>query len=221
MVGFIKKNLTVPNVICVIRILMLVPFVFLYIGRHYAAALLILVLSGLSDTLDGTIARRLNQVSELGKILDPVADKVTQITLAIVLLYHFLNAQMPLLRTFSWIFIVFLGKELVMLIGGGLMLLLKMRPQPAEIFGKVATVTFYIVMSLLFAFAPEIGAVANKFPVLTLPEPAVIVLVGLSAILTVLAFLSYVPGIIKEIRKRFGKKSGETTPTHQTTEIKE
>ncbi|MDR3344232.1 MAG: CDP-alcohol phosphatidyltransferase family protein [Oscillospiraceae bacterium] len=204
--GFFKKNLTIPNIICVARILLLIPFVLLYINKHYAAALSLLVLSGLSDTLDGTLARKLNQVTELGKMLDPVADKVTQITLAVVLLIQFMNTETPLLRTYSWVFVVFLGKELFMLAGGGAMLLLKMRPQPAEIFGKVATVTFYVVMSLLLGFAPEIGAIALKVPALTLPEPAVLILVGLSAVLTVIAFLSYVPGIVKEVKRGFAQR---------------
>ncbi|MDR1409112.1 MAG: CDP-alcohol phosphatidyltransferase family protein [Oscillospiraceae bacterium] len=205
--AFFKKNLTVPNIICVARILLLVPFVLLYIHKHFAAALLLLVLSGLSDTLDGTLARRLNQVTELGKILDPVADKLTQITLAIVLLVQFLHARTPLLHTYSWVFIVFLGKEAFMLAGGGAMLLLKMRPQAAEVFGKVATVTFYVVMSLLLGFAPEIGAIALRFPALTLSEPVVLILVGLSALLTIVAFLSYVPGIIKEVKRGFSERS--------------
>ena len=206
MSNFIKKNMTVPNIICIIRILLLIPFVLLYVNEYYAAALLLLILSGISDKLDGTIARKLNQITELGKLLDPVADKLTQITLAIILLIHFMNTDMPLLRAHSWVFAVFFGKEIFMLVGGGAMLLLKMRPQASEFFGKLATVVFYVVMCMLLGFAPEIGAIALRHPDWTLPEAAVLFSVGFSAALSLAAFFSYVPGIIKEVKRGFAER---------------
>jgi cardiolipin synthase len=209
--AYIKKNLTVPNLICVGRILLLIPFVLLYLRGQYAWALGLLVLSGVSDILDGTIARRFNQVSELGKLLDPVADKVTQITLAIVLLIQFMHAQTELMRTYAWIFLVFLGKDLFMLAGGAAMLLLKMRPQPAEIFGKISTIMFYIIMSFLLGFAPEIGAIAQRYPALTFSPTLVIILVALSALLTLAALASYVPGIAKEVKRGFAARAASAS----------
>ena len=66
----------------------------------------ILVLSGITDFLDGKIARKFNMISELGKILDPVADKVTQGVLLICFLYKY--------KTVRYVFILFLLKEIYM-----------------------------------------------------------------------------------------------------------
>ena len=80
-----KGCLTVPNLLSLIRIFLIPAFAVLYYKGHIGWAVLMLALSGISDFLDGKIARRFNQVSELGKILDPVADKLTQITIAVML----------------------------------------------------------------------------------------------------------------------------------------
>ena len=67
---------TVPNLLSVIRILLIPVFAVLFYDGEYLWAVFVLFLSGLSDFLDGKIARRFNQVSALGKVLDPVADKL-------------------------------------------------------------------------------------------------------------------------------------------------
>ena len=83
-----KGCLTVPNLLSLIRIFLIPAFAVLYYKGHIGWAVLMLALSGISDFLDGKIARRFNQVSELGKILDPVADKLTQITIAVMQSLH-------------------------------------------------------------------------------------------------------------------------------------
>ncbi|MBO4392616.1 MAG: CDP-alcohol phosphatidyltransferase family protein, partial [Clostridia bacterium] len=69
--------MTVPNIITIIRIILVPVFCILYFtpGLRWAA-FTVLVVSGISDVLDGIIARKFNQVSRLGKVLDPVADKL-------------------------------------------------------------------------------------------------------------------------------------------------
>ena len=118
-----KGCLTVPNLLSLIRIFLIPAFAVLYYKGHIGWAVLMLALSGISDFLDGKIARRFNQVSELGKILDPVADKLTQITIAVMLYIEFRSCNDQLMRAFSWVFLVFLAKEAVMVIGGGIMIL--------------------------------------------------------------------------------------------------
>ena len=74
--------LTIPNLLSVIRLLMIPVIVWLYCEKQdYIAAAAMIVLSGLTDIADGIIARKFNLVSDLGKILDPVADKLTQAAL--------------------------------------------------------------------------------------------------------------------------------------------
>jgi len=68
--------LTIPNALTGLRLLALVPFVFLATRGSNRAALLLFVLAGITDTVDGTIARRLGQTSKLGRLLDPLVDKL-------------------------------------------------------------------------------------------------------------------------------------------------
>lgn len=191
--------LTVPNLLSLIRILLIPVFGVLFYNGEPLWAVVVLVISGLTDLFDGKIARRFNQVSELGKILDPVADKLTQITIAIVIFLVLNKSQDPTMRWFKWVFLFFLFKELVMILGGAVMLAIGLRPGAAEIYGKVATCVFYAVMVIVLAFGPEIGALRNWF---TLPTPVMIVLVIISALLTFVALLSYLPSTFRQFKER-------------------
>ena len=78
-----NKNINIPNALSVLRILLIIPFVIFFMRDQIWLAVLMMVLSGLSDMLDGKIARRFNQFTELGKMLDPLADKLTQATIVV------------------------------------------------------------------------------------------------------------------------------------------
>lgn len=202
---------TIPNIISFIRILLIPVFGVLFYKGELLWALLILAFSGFTDFIDGKLARKLNQVSELGKMLDPIADKLTQATIAIVYFFTFRNAENETLNLFAWVFLLFILKELVMLVGGAIMIAVGIRPGAAEIYGKAATLVFYVVMVALMAFGPEIGAfraeegaIAQLF---TLPDTVMMVLVVISLIMTIIAFLSYMPGVYSQVKERFGKSS--------------
>ena len=194
---------TIPNLLSVIRILLIPVFAVLFYREEYGWAILTLVLSGLSDFFDGKIARKFNQISALGKMLDPVADKLTQVTLAVLLFVSFNNAADATLKAFSWVFLVFIIKEVVMVLGGAVMLACGIRPGAAEIYGKVATFAFYAIMILVIAFGPEVGVFRTIF---TLPNVLMMILVIISAILTLVAFASYIPGTFRQFKERFSKK---------------
>lgn len=191
--------LTVPNLLSLIRILLIPVFGVLFYNGEALWAVVVLIISGLTDLFDGKIARRFNQISELGKILDPVADKLTQITIAVVIFLVLDKSQDPTMQWFKWVFLFFLFKELVMILGGALMLAIGLRPGAAEIYGKVATFVFYGVMVLVLAFGPEIGALREWF---TLPTPVMIALVIISAALTFVALLSYLPSTFRQFKER-------------------
>ncbi len=193
---------TIPNLLSVIRILLIPVFAVLFYRQEYGWAILTLVLSGLSDFFDGKIARKFNQISALGKMLDPVADKLTQVTLAVLLFIMFNKAQDETLKAFSWVFLVFIVKEIVMVLGGAVMLACGIRPGAAEIYGKVATFAFYAIMILVIAFGPEVGVFRTVF---TLPNILMMILVAISAILTLVAFASYIPGTFRQFKERFSK----------------
>lgn len=138
--------LTIPNALSVFRILLIPLLMWLYIvkGRHYAAVAVVAV-SGLTDIADGFIARRFHMVSDVGKLLDPVADKLTQAALLICLASRY--------QLIYWVFGLLCLKELVQ---GGLGLA-AVRATGAMMgalwYGKVSTGVFYGTMILLLFFA--------------------------------------------------------------------
>lgn len=194
---------TIPNLLSLIRILLIPVFVIMFLNGDKIAAIAIMAVAALTDLFDGKIARKFNQVSALGKVLDPVADKLSQLSIAIVLFIQFNQSSVQELRFFSYVFLGFLGKELLMLIVGGIMLALGLRPCAAEIFGKLATVIFYVFMIFLICFAPEVGAFTNLW---TMPNKLVMVLVIISLIATIVAFISYIPDTWQKLKSR---KKGE------------
>ena len=91
-----NKILTVPNVLSAFRLLLVPALAWLYLVRKdYSATAWVLLLSGATDIADGFIARRFGMVSDLGKALDPIADKLTQIVMLACLLTRFGNLLFP------------------------------------------------------------------------------------------------------------------------------
>lgn len=149
-----KDLLAVPNLITYLRFVLIVPFVNFFLCENYILAGVSIALSGLSDCFDGFFARKLNQVTSLGKILDPIADKVTLIAVAACMLVY-MSALLPIM-------LVLVIKELLMMLGGLVLLIKKITPPPANIYGKIATVVFYfaifIIIFLKAVFRIEITA---------------------------------------------------------------
>lgn len=147
-----KDYFNIPNLMGYFRILMLPVFLILYVNaettKDYVTAFIVLGISLSTDFFDGKIARKFNMVTEFGKVLDPVADKLTQGVLALVLALRY-----RLMRLFLAIFLV---KELYM----GLMGLHLIRKgkgvNGAKWYGKVCTtiVNAGVVILLLFPRMP-------------------------------------------------------------------
>ena len=193
--------LTIPNLLSVIRIALIPVFAVLYYKGYIWWSLVVLALSGLSDLFDGKIARRFNQVSNLGKLLDPVADKLTIFAIAIVLFLQFKAAESESMQAFAWVFLLFIAKDIIMILGSIVLIALGTRPVAAEIWGKLATCAFYVIMVVIIGFGPEVGAITHiaGFEGYTLPEPFMFVLVVVAVVLTFVAFFSYLPSAIKQI----------------------
>lgn len=202
-----KGCFTIPNLLSVIRIALIPVFAVMYLNGNQLLAIAILAVSGLTDLFDGKIARKFNQVSALGKILDPVADKLTQITIAIILFISFRKAENTTINAFGWVFLVFLVKEVVMVLGGLVMLLMNIRPGAAEMPGKVATFTFYGVMILIIAFGPEVGVLTNVWK---MPDIMTGILVVITACTCVVAFASYMPETYRQFRDHFREKKAQS-----------
>ena len=146
--------LTIPNLLSLLRLLMIPLIVWLYCEKEsYTGAAAMILVSGLTDIADGIIARKFHLVSDLGKILDPVADKLTQAALIYCLIARF--------DWMLWLFILFAVKEVIMGISGLAVIKKKDVINSAQWFGKLATVVLYVVMLLLFLFPDTPVAAAN------------------------------------------------------------
>ena len=140
-----REYFSIPNLMGYFRILLIPIYLIVYIRadsvRDYQIAAGIMVLSFLSDFLDGKIARRFNMVTEFGKILDPIADKMTQGTMA--LSFTFRYPAMGVLLS------LFLLKETIMGILGAYMMRKGYRMGGAKMHGKICTAVLDLVMFLV------------------------------------------------------------------------
>ena len=130
-----NKNLNIPNALSVFRIILIIPFVIFFMRDNILMAAIVVFFAGISDFLDGIIARHFNQSTELGQILDPFADKLSQVTVVVCLAIK-CTVLIPLAA-------VLLLKELCMIIASAVLLKRKIRPPKAKWYGKIATTVFY------------------------------------------------------------------------------
>lgn len=138
---------SIPNVLSIFRIILIPIFVNLYLKattpEDYQLVALLVFISGLTDLLDGWIARRFNQITEIGKVIDPIADKLTQLAIIICLVTRY-ELMKPLL-------ILFLVKEFTMAILGLYFYRKKeMKLSGAQWFGKLSTFVFYACSIIIF-----------------------------------------------------------------------
>ena len=136
---YAHKIITIPNILSLFRLLLIPVIVWLYaVKQDPAWTTAVLALSGLTDIIDGIIARKFHMVSDLGKALDPVADKLTQIAMLFCLVTRFKWMLLPLC--------VMVIKE----ISAGVMGLLVIRKtgkvEGAVWHGKATTVSLYSMM---------------------------------------------------------------------------
>lgn len=142
-----KEIQTIPNLLSIFRIFLLPIYLYFVLRQSFYIAGAVIVVSGLSDYLDGGIARRYNQVTDLGKVLDPFADKLTQL---------FLILSMAWYRPWLWLlFGLFLIKEGFMFVAGLIGLSKNIKLSGVKWYGKVATAVIYVGMILLLLF-PEL-----------------------------------------------------------------
>src|SRR5258708_7772928 len=133
---------TVPNQITFLRLAFLPLFLILMSYDRYRWALLVLVVSGLSDGIDGLLARSLNQRSALGAYLDPIADKLLLSSSFLVLAFKKQLAW--------WLTILVLSRDVLILIVAVVILLISgYRPFPPSIYGKLTTASEIILVFLV------------------------------------------------------------------------
>lgn len=191
---------TIPNWLCFLRIALIPIFSVLFIKEHYIIAFVLMIIAAVTDLLDGKIARKYNMVSNLGKILDPIADKLSQVAIVIILIFKFWSFEGIL----KYLLFLFIAKELIMVIAGAVLLAKGMRPVAAEMWGKVATTVFYIFMIAIIAIGPN-GALVGVWFFKALPTPVVYAMVIISVILAFVSLFGYAPGFIRQIKENKNK----------------
>lgn len=170
-----KEIFTIPNLLSLFRLILIPVYMVIYLNatepHQYFIAGSILAVSCLTDMIDGKIARHYNMISTVGKILDPVADKITQFTLTLCL-----SLKHPPLRPVLLLFII---KEVFQLVAG-LVNLRKGKMLPGALLaGKVCTTILFVSLIALVLF-PDL-------------PPAVINLVALiDTVFLVISFVSYI-----------------------------
>jgi cardiolipin synthase len=138
---------TVPNQITLLRLGFLPFFLILISYERYKWALLVLVVAGLSDGIDGLLARSLNQRSSLGAYLDPIADKLLLSSSFIILAFKKQIAW--------WLTIIVFSRDILILVVAVVILLISgYRPFPPSIYGKTTTAfKIIIVFTVVFSAA--------------------------------------------------------------------
>lgn len=135
------KVLTVPNLLSFLRICLIPLIIWFYcVKKQYVGAGITLILSGLTDIVDGYIARRFHMISDLGKVLDPIADKLTQAAMLVCLITRFPLMLIP--------FVLLIAKETYMTVSGMIVIQKTGIVMGAEWHGKVATALLYATMVL-------------------------------------------------------------------------
>ena len=134
-----RRVITIPNLLSAFRILLVPVIAWLYCGKgDYPLTAGVLLLSGATDIVDGLIARRFHMVSDLGKVLDPVADKLTQAVALGCLLTRF--------PAVWWLLAVLVGKEVLMAAMGIFVIRRTGEVYSAAWHGKLATCILYAVI---------------------------------------------------------------------------
>ena len=129
----------IPNILTIIRFI-LIPIILNFIFQgDYISGIIIFSISGLTDVLDGFIARKFNLISNFGKLMDPLADKLTQISV--------LAALVSVKIIPVWILAIVVLKELIMVVGASF-LYGKDVVVYSKWYGKLATTLFYLAIIL-------------------------------------------------------------------------
>lgn len=141
----------IPNILTTVRLALVPLFAYSVLAvENLKIAALIFILSGVTDIVDGIIARKCNMITNFGKVYDPFVDKLMQITVVVCL------SIVDIIPT--WLLLIVILKELTMIIVGGILYMRKIVVS-SNWYGKAATVIFYICVLIMIAWQ-DIPAVA-------------------------------------------------------------
>lgn len=149
-----KVIFNIPNLLTIMRIVLVYPFVVNFLYENYIKSSKFLILSGITDFLDGFFARHLNQHTKFGEILDPIADKLTLVSIMICMATKF--------RSVFPFMVILIIKETCMLIAGAYLFKRTQKTIKAKWYGKLGTAFFYFSLITIIAIQALWG-VRNDF----------------------------------------------------------
>jgi cardiolipin synthase len=171
--------LTLANQLTLLRMLLIPAFVILVVYGHLGWALTVFVTAGITDALDGLIARRTGQKTSLGAWLDPAADKLLLVTTFVVLTLRNLGLANPLP---IWLTVLIISRDVVIVLTVAVVnLAVGPRTFRPSIYGKIATATYTVT-----------AVVAMLFNYLGYPSPIVTAFVYASLTITIVSSLHYI-----------------------------
>lgn len=164
--------MNIPNMITILRIFLIPIYLYFFysnLDNNILYAGVVFIVAGVSDVLDGYIARKYDMSTKLGVVLDPIADKLMMFT---ILISFTTKGIIPI-----WILIALGLKDLAMILGGSILYLFKGKQvMPSNHYGKLATVSFYAAtLSIVFKL-PEIFSTSLFF---------------ITVVLNIIAFINY------------------------------
>ena len=191
------KLKNIPNILSVIRILLVFVFVYVvFVCDNLLAALFVFFLAGATDVVDGYLARRNNWITNLGKILDPFADKLMQCTVLVCLWIKNIVS--------IWFALAFFLKEFITLLLGALAIKRRSVNVVSRWYGKLAVCLFYLTIAISVIWKDFLSA--NPIIALLIYVPTAVF--GIGAMLGYIKHYSYLrkeavckDGIINNIRK--------------------
>ena len=183
---------TIPNVLTILRMILIPVFVVLFFKGLKMASLGVFCAASLTDMLDGYLARKLNQITDFGKLFDPLADKLMVITAMVCQTFW---GPLPLIAV-----IIVAAKELVMVLGGMFMLNRGVVVY-SNYFGKTAQVGF--IASLVLSFFHDRFLEGNVVLWGMTPD---IILLWITVALAIIAMAVYAAGAVQTLKKKDEKK---------------
>lgn len=179
---------TIPNVLTILRIILIPVFVVLFFKGQKIAALCVFCAASLTDMLDGYLARKLNQITDFGKLFDPLADKLMVLTAMICQTFW---GPLPLIAV-----LIVAAKELMMVLGGVFMLSRGVVVY-SNYYGKAAQVGF--IASLILSFFHDRFVEGNVMLWGMTPD---IILLWITVALAIIAMVVYAAGAVKQIKNK-------------------
>ena len=189
---YIRKNWNVPNVLTLIRLLLVPVYVLLFAMGDKYSALTVFLLASFTDLLDGRIARKYDLITDFGKLMDPLADKVMVVTAMCSMAIG--NKVIEAVVPWPAVIILFL-QELIMVIGSSIMLRFNVVVY-ATMVGKVAQCMFIASLVAVYFHEFFVELCAGWF------MPLDLIMMWISIALTLLALIIYVSRSVRVIRAK-------------------